>query len=86
MNVVLDMPELNMTESTKRSDLSEYLEMYRKAAKENKLLLIDHYPNWERYLKKEGRDAYIKLVTDGIHPNLEGYRKILLPELKKKLF
>ncbi len=86
MNLVIDMPEVNMTESTKRSGLSEYLEMYRQVAKEQKLLLIDHYPNWNRYFKKEGRDAYIKLVTDGIHPNMEGYRKILLPELTRRLF
>lgn len=82
MNVVIDMPELNKNESTKRSELHEYHKMYREVAKEHQLLLIDHFPNWERYLKEEGRDAYIKVVKDGIHPSLEGYRKILLPELK----
>lgn len=85
MNVVIDMPERNMTEATKRSELSEYLEMYRRVAKERGLLLIDHYPNWKRYLKIEGRDAYIRIVKDGIHPNMEGYREILLPELKRVL-
>lgn len=85
MNVVIDMPELNMSEATKRSDLPEYLEMYRKVAYEKHLLLIDHYPNWEKYLKDEGRDAYIKIVTDGIHPSLKGYKNILLPELQKNL-
>ena len=59
--------------------------MYRQVAKEKQLMLIDHYPNWKRYLKKDGRDAYIKVVTDGIHPNLVGYRLLLLPELKKRL-
>ena len=85
MNVVIDMPELNMSEATKRSDLTEYLEMYRQVAYEKHLLLIDHYPNWEKYLKDEGRDAYIKIVTDGIHPSLKGYKNILLPELQKNL-
>ncbi len=85
MNVVIDMPELNMLESTKRSDLEKYLKMYREIASKRKLLLIDHYPNWRKFLETEGRDAYIKVVTDGIHPNLEGYRKILLPELKEVL-
>jgi len=85
MNVVIDMPELNMAESSKRSKLPRYLKMYRKVAQENDLLLIDHYPNWKKFLKKEGRDTYIKVVTDGIHPNLEGYRKVMLPELKKVL-
>jgi lysophospholipase L1-like esterase len=85
MNVVIDMPELNMLESTKRSDLTKYLKMYREVASKRNLLLIDHYLNWRKFLKTEGRDAYIKVVTDGVHPNLEGYRKILLPELKEVL-
>ncbi len=85
MNVVIDMPELNTTEFTKRSELNQYLAMYRKVAEENHILLIDHYPNWERYLKEEGRDAYIRIVKDGIHPGLEAYRMILLPELKRVL-
>ena len=85
MNLVIDMPELNMAEAAKRSDLSKYLEMYRQVANKKHLLLIDHYPNWENYLNNEGRDAYIKIVTDGIHPSLEGYRMILLPELQKTL-
>ena len=85
MNVILDMPELNHTESTNRLDLPKYIKMYRQVAKKNKLQIIDHYPNWKKFLKKEGRDKYIEVVTDGVHPNLEGYRKILLPELKKQL-
>jgi len=85
MNVVIDMPELNTSEATKRSDLPKYLNMYRQVANERHLLLIDHYPNWENYLENKGRDAYIKIVTDGIHPNMEGYKMILLPELQKNL-
>lgn len=85
MNVILDMPELNHTESSNRPDLPKYNKMYRQVAKKYNLLLIDHYPNWKKFLKREGRDKYIEVVTDGVHPNLEGYRKILLPELKKQL-
>jgi lysophospholipase L1-like esterase len=85
MNVILDMPEVNHTESAKRPDLTEYIRMYRQVAKKYNVLLIDHYPNWKKLLKREGRDKYLELVTDGVHPNLEGYRKILLPELKKQL-
>ena len=85
MNVVIDMPELNMEEFTLRSELQHYMEMYREVAEEHQLLLIDHYPNWEKYLKEKGRDAYIKIVKDGIHPSPEGYRRILLPELKRVL-
>lgn len=85
MNVVIDMPELNLLEAAKGSDLPEYLEMNGQVAKEKHLMLIDHHPNWVNYLKNEGRNAYIKIVTDGIHPGLEGYRIILLPELQKNL-
>lgn len=79
------MPELNMAEATKSSDLLKYFKMYRQVAKEKLVLQIDHCPNWHYYLKNEGRDAYIRNVTDGIYPNLEGYRMIVLPELQKNL-
>ena len=85
MNVVIDMPELNMFEATKRSDLELYHEMYRDVAVKKDILLIDHYQNWKKYLEGNGRDAYIKIVKDGIHPQLYGYRKVLLPELKRVL-
>ncbi len=86
MNVVIDMPELNIAAASERSELKKYLRMYRQVAKKNGLLMINHFPNWKKYLRESGRDAYLELVSDGIHPNLEGYRKILLPELRKKLF
>ncbi len=85
MNLVIDMPEHGTSESTARSDLQSYLEIYRRIAQELNLLLIDHYPNWEKFYKDHGRDAYIQLVPDGIHPRLEAYRQILLPELKSSL-
>ncbi len=71
--------------STNRSDLPENLEMYRQVASAKYLLLIYHHQNQENYLKNEGRVAYIQIVNDGIHPNLKGYKKILLPELQKNL-
>ncbi len=85
MNVVLDMPELNMTESTKRSELSSFMKIYQDVANKYQLQIIDHYKNWNKYLKEKGRAEYIKLVNDGIHPKTNGYKKILLPELKKVL-
>jgi lysophospholipase L1-like esterase len=59
--------------------------MNEKIAKRHNLLFIDHYSNWKKFLKNEGRQEYIKVVRDGVHPNLDGYRLILLPELKKTL-
>ncbi|MDA0197114.1 MAG: SGNH/GDSL hydrolase family protein [Bacteroidetes bacterium] len=83
MNLVIDVPEMEKAHSTNRAELPEYLKMYRKVAKERKLMLVDHYPNWKRYMKKEGRDAYREIVPDGVHPTAEGYRRILIPELKR---
>ena len=85
MNIVIDMPELNSTASSDRPELVKYLKMYKRVAKKHNLQIIDYYPNWKKFLKREGREEYLKLVTDGVHPNLEGYRLILLPELKKSL-
>lgn len=85
MNVVIDMPELNLTSSSQRPKLFKYIKMNKRVAKKFKLQIIDHYSNWNMFLKQEGRVEYLKIVTDGVHPNLEGYRKILLPELKKEL-
>ena len=85
MNVILDMPCEHCKHATERSELPKYLKMNKQVAKERDLLMINHYRNWERYLKRKGRDTYLKIVTDGVHPNLEGYRLILLPELKRVL-
>lgn len=85
MNVVIDMPELDMSESTKRSALADYYSVYRQVAADKGLLLIDHYPNWQNLLESKGREIFIEHVPDGIHPNYEGYRKIVIPELQKYL-
>jgi alpha-L-rhamnosidase/acyl-CoA thioesterase-1 len=85
MNVVIDMPELNMSEATKRPALTDYYDGYRQVAADMGLLLIDHYPNWRNLFESKGREVFIKYVPDGIHPKYEGYRKILLPELQKSL-
>ncbi len=85
MNVVIDMPENESKASSDRPELPKYVKMNEKVAKRHNLLLIDHYSNWKKFLKNEGRQEYIKVVGDGVHPNLDGYRLILLPELKKTL-
>ena len=85
MNVVLDMPELNHKESSERPQLVEYIKMNKQVAKKYQLQLIDHYANWDKLLITKGRKEYLKYVTDGVHPNLEGYRLILLPKLKEVL-
>ena len=85
MNLIIDMPDLGIAPSSDRPELLEYHDMYKQVAKKYKLKIIDHYPNWKSFYEREGREEFLKVVTDGIHPNLEGYRKVLLPELKKDL-
>ncbi len=59
-----------------------YQNMYRDVATAKGLRLVDCYPAWEK-LFKENPDLFRKLVPDGIHPQLPGYREILLPILQK---
>lgn len=67
-----------------RPNLTAYYDMYRKVAKRRKLLLIDHYPNWQRILQ-QGEKEYLKHVPDGIHPNAESGKKIISPEIINRL-
>lgn len=64
----------------RRPGIEQYYEMYRDVAKQRKLLLIDHEPNWNKVLKK-GEPAFRKLVPDGIHPNAAGCTEIITPEI-----
>jgi len=68
----------------RRPKIKEYNQMYRDLAKDRKLLLIDHYPNWEKILK-ESPELYKKYVTDGIHPGPEGCKNVITPEILKVL-
>ena len=68
----------------RRPKIEEYYEMYREVAKQRKLLLIDHEPNWQKILR-EDRATFDKYVPDGIHPNALGCEKVILPQLLKSL-
>ncbi|MCX7048257.1 MAG: SGNH/GDSL hydrolase family protein [Candidatus Sumerlaeota bacterium] len=68
----------------RRPKIEDYYEMYRKVAKDRSLLLIDHYPNWQKILKDDP-DTFNKYVPDGIHPNTLGCEKIIMPQLLKSL-
>lgn len=68
----------------RRPNIAEYYQMYRDVARERKLRLIDHLPNWEKILK-EGEPAYRKLVPDGIHPNAAGCEKVITPHILRAI-
>ena len=80
MNPVFDI-EGNKTE---RANLHKYIQVYNEIARKRNLLFIDHYTKREN-MRKTNDAAFRKLIPDGVHPQEEGYRKILLPELKKSL-
>ena len=83
MNSVMDKPGSG-PHATNRPKLAEYVQGYRDVAKARRLLLVDNYPNWQTLMTNDlGR--FDKLVADRIHPQLAGYREIVLPELKKTL-
>ena len=67
-----------------RPKIVEYYEVYRQVAKERKLLLIDHEPNWQKMLQQE-KDTFAKYVPDGIHPNALGCENVILPQLLQSL-
>ena len=68
----------------RRPKIKEYYEMYRHVAKDRKLLLIDHYPKWEKILNKDA-DLFKKYVPDGIHPGAEGCKVVITPNITKAL-
>jgi acyl-CoA thioesterase-1 len=78
MNIALD------GHGTSRPDLLQYYQMYRDVAKQRKLLLIDHYPHWKALLD-EGREAYLKAMPDGLHPDVEASKNRIAPYILERL-
>lgn len=63
-----------------RQDIEAYYEMYRSVAKDEKLMLIDHYPQW-RALQQKDEKLFLKYVPDTIHPTDEGCAQITTPAI-----
>lgn len=81
MNPVIDRPE---GDSGWRPELPAYQENYRQVAKERGLKVIDHMPAWSELLKKDGARFRI-YIPDGVHPAEEGWRQIVMPELRRQI-
>ncbi len=62
----------------RRPRIRDYYRMYREAAAELGLLLIDHARNWERILEID-RALFDRYVPDGIHPGPEGCAAVITP-------
>lgn len=83
--VILQVMNIPIREHAKaRPDLNAYYAMYRRVASKRKLLLIDHFEDWNNILKA-GEQEYLKYVPDGIHPDVGSARKIIAPLVIKKL-
>lgn len=68
----------------RRPKIEEYYAVYRAVARQRKLLLIDHHPNWQKLLQQD-KTTFDQYVPDGIHPNATGCEKVILPQLLKSL-
>jgi acyl-CoA thioesterase-1 len=77
MNPVIDRPAGH---TGHRGKLATYCDQWRAIAAERGLALIDHWPNWSSLLESN-EPEFRRLVPDGLHPEDEGYRRIVMPEL-----
>jgi lysophospholipase L1-like esterase len=68
----------------KRPELDRYYEMYREVARARKLLLIDHHRAWKEILEKD-RARFDRLAPDGLHPNANGAREVIVPAILRAL-
>jgi lysophospholipase L1-like esterase len=81
MNPVINRPKGHRGH---RPHLDDYYQMYRDVAAERKLALVDHAPSWKVVLD-QGKDAFREFVPDGLHPNAEGCKQIVTPNILKAL-
>lgn len=59
-----------------RKSLKFYMDVIREVARENNVMLIDHYSHWED-LEKENSNIKNELLSDLIHPNEKGHLEIV---------
>lgn len=79
---VMNMPIREHFE--KRPHINEYYDVYREIARKRKLKLIDHYVYWTEILE-QGEEAFLKLVPDGIHPDVKAWQMYTVPFIIKEL-
>jgi lysophospholipase L1-like esterase len=61
-----------------RGNLPEYYQMVRDVAASHGLRLIDLHEVWNDWREKNPEE-FATLVPDGVHPNEEGCREVILP-------
>lgn len=80
MNVAWDAPNGRQSASI-RSRLEAFNDNYRSCAREKRLPLLDHYPNWLR-LREKDPAKFQSLVPDGSHPSAQGSLLVTWPTIK----
>lgn len=81
-NPVVGKPKGDYSE---RVNQTAYEQIYRDLAKQRGLLLIDNAPAWQKILKDQGEAAYLKLVTDGVHPTAAAWKEVVVPTVLKTI-
>lgn len=64
----------------RRPDIVSYNLMYHDVAQERNFLIIDHYHTWKEILDNEPK-RFFEYIPDGIHPNAEGCKKVIIPNI-----
>ena len=70
--------------ASQRPQLPAYLDAHLDLAERLGVPALNVHPEWLRLLERDPR-RFDELVSDGIHPTLEGYREVLLPAARREL-
>lgn len=62
------------------ADFPSYCDACRRVAETHGLKLVDLYPIWEDFRRKDSL-GYAECVPDGVHPNDLGVRRVVMPRL-----
>lgn len=82
MNPAVGKPE---GDPSHRRDQESYQQIYRDAAQQRRLRLIDHSLAWNTLLAREGEAGFKRFVPDGVHPNAQGYATLVTPVILRSL-
>lgn len=82
MNPPWDAP--GKSSATDRPDLKAFNGNYRRLAGEQKLPLLDHYPEWKK-LEQMDVEKFRKFIPDGSHPTGEAGRAVVWPTIQRWL-
>jgi lysophospholipase L1-like esterase len=68
---------MNPVLTSDRPNLADYYAQYRQISVDNGVGLVDNYPDWGT--------ATVGEIPDNVHPNIEGLRRVLIPNVVKTL-